>query len=123
MQIKIHNFHLQTTGLTLTFKIVLGKPMLVAELGWNKSRFDANTRDQLLGSVYSGINLSARRGGTAAGGIIWQLLPQGLDSLRDGYETVLRESPTTAAVIVSQSRSLTHLRHTLARRRYMDKGR
>lgn len=96
--------------------------MLVAEFGWNKSRFDTNTRDQLLGSVYSGIYSSARRGGAAAGGIIWQLLAEGLDSLRDGYETVLRENPSTAGVIVSQSRSLTQVRQTLARRRNLEKG-
>ncbi|KAK1362350.1 Mannan endo-1,4-beta-mannosidase [Heracleum sosnowskyi] len=111
------NTHIQDS------QTVLGKPMLVAEFGWNKSRFDANTRDQLLGSVYSGINTSARRGGAAAGGIIWQLLAEGLDSLRDGYETVLKESPSTAGVIVSQSRSITQVRQTLARRRNMEKGR
>ncbi|KAL8135625.1 hypothetical protein AgCh_010311 [Apium graveolens] len=113
------NTHIQDS------QIVLRKPMLVAEFGWNKSRFDTNTRDQLLGSVYSGINSSARRGGAAAGGIIWQLLAEGLDSLRDGYETVIRENPSTDGVIVSQSRSLTQVQQTLARTRRgnLEKGR
>ncbi|KAL1820802.1 hypothetical protein ACET3Z_015671 [Daucus carota] len=101
---------------------VLQKPMLVAEFGWNKSRIDTNTRDQLIGTVYSGIYSSARRGGAAAGGIIWQLLASGQDSFRDGYETVLSQSPSTAGVIVSQSRSLTQLRQTFVRRRNIEKG-
>ena len=96
--------------------------MLVAEFGWNKSRIDTNTRDQLIGTVYSGIYSSARRGGAAAGGLIWQLLASGQDSFRDGYETVLSQSPSTAGVIVGQSRSLTQLRQTLARRRNIEKG-
>ncbi|WOG97809.1 hypothetical protein DCAR_0417150 [Daucus carota subsp. sativus] len=117
--------HLQTTGISSHIQdsqTVLGKPMLVAEFGWNKSRIDTNTRDQLIGTVYSGIYSSARRGGAAAGGLIWQLLASGQDSFRDGYETVLSQSPSTAGVIVGQSRSLTQLRQTLARRRNIEKG-
>ncbi|XP_063948279.1 mannan endo-1,4-beta-mannosidase 7-like [Daucus carota subsp. sativus] len=125
VQIKIPSSHLQTTGISSHIQdsqTVLGKPMLVAEFGWNKSRIDTNTRDQLIGTVYSGIYSSARRGGAAAGGLIWQLLASGQDSFRDGYETVLSQSPSTAGVIVGQSRSLTQLRQTLARRRNIEKG-
>lgn len=96
---------------------IIRKPLLITEFGWNNSGFGTKTRDVLFNAVYSKIYSSARRGGVAAGGMFWQLLAQGLDSFRDGYQIVLSENPSTACVIAKQSRKLTHIREIYARRR------
>lgn len=103
-------------------EIILHKPLLITEFGWDKSGFYRRTRERLLDIVYSDINLSARRGGVAAGGMIWQLLTEGLDSYRDGYDIVLSESPSTAALISQQSKQLVQIREMYAMQRHMKKG-
>ncbi|KAL8127168.1 mannan endo-1,4-beta-mannosidase 7-like [Apium graveolens] len=106
------NTHIQDT------RAILQKPLLVAEFGWKNTGFDTKTREELLRSVYSDIYLSARCGGVAAGSMFWQLLAEGLDSYRDGYEVVLDESHTTACLISEQSQKLIRIREMFARRRH-----
>eukprot|EP01018_Ginkgo_biloba_P008525 Gb_29706 [translate_table: standard] len=57
----------------------------------------------------SSICKSASSGGAAGGGLVWQLMAEGMDSFDDGYDIVLSESPSTAAVISSQSRKMSAL--------------
>ena len=38
-------------------------------------------------------------GGPCAGGLFWQLMAQGMDGFRDGYEVVFEESPSTTRII------------------------
>ena len=44
------------------------------------------------------------------GGLFWQLMAQGMDAFRDGYEVVLEEIPSTARVIAQQSHKLLSLK-------------
>ncbi|KAG7026780.1 Mannan endo-1,4-beta-mannosidase 7, partial [Cucurbita argyrosperma subsp. argyrosperma] len=85
---------------------ILHKPILLTEFGksWKVPGFSTKGRDVLFNTVYSKIYSSARRGGAAAGGLFWQLLTEGMDSFRDGYEIILSQNPSTANVITQQSR-------------------
>lgn len=65
--------------------------------------------------------MSASRGGVAAGGMFWQLLTEGLDSYRDGYDIVLSESPSIAALISQQSKQLVQVQEKYARQRHIKK--
>ncbi|KAG0487730.1 hypothetical protein HPP92_009825 [Vanilla planifolia] len=90
---------------------VIGKPLLVAEFGLRRSRFrfGPEKRDRLYRLVYSWVYDSARSGGAGAGGLFWQLLVPGLDGLRDGYEVIFEESPSTASIVYRQSEMLSGL--------------
>lgn len=98
---------------------ILRKPLLLAEFGksWKDPGFNSYQRDTLFNSVYYKIYSSAKRGGPAAGGLFWQLLTEGIDSFRDGYEIILSESPSTANVIAQQSHRLYQLQKIYARLR------
>ncbi|XP_052188694.1 mannan endo-1,4-beta-mannosidase 7-like [Diospyros lotus] len=98
---------------------VLRKPILFAEFGksWKDPGFNTDQRDLVFNTVYSAIYSSARGGGAAAGGLFWQLLTEGMDSFRDGYDVVFAESPSTAAVIAEQSVKLNKIRKMYARLR------
>lgn len=91
---------------------VIQKPLLIAEFGKSSKDpgYSTNERDDLLAAVYAAIYSSARRGGVAAGGLFWQLMDEGMDNLRDGYEIVFSESPSTASLIQEQSQKLNQIR-------------
>lgn len=98
---------------------ILQKPLLFAEFG-KSSRdpgYDTKKRDELLSVVYSAIYSSATGGGAAAGGLFWQLLTEGMDNFRDGYEIIFNESPSTDGIVVEQSRKLNKIRRMYARMR------
>ncbi|XP_059641293.1 mannan endo-1,4-beta-mannosidase 7 [Cornus florida] len=102
---------------------VLRKPILVAEFGKSSkdSGFSTYERDNLFKIVYYNIYSSARRGGAAGGGMFWQLLTEGMDSFRDGYEIVLSQSPSTASLIAQQSHKLYQIRKIFARMRNIER--
>lgn len=101
---------------------ILRKPILLAEFG--KSRKDPGystyQKDVMFNAVYNKIYSSAKRGGAAAGGLFWQLLTEGMDSFRDGYEIVLSQSPSTANVITQQAHKLYQIRKIFARMRNVE---
>ncbi|KAL2346312.1 hypothetical protein Fmac_000312 [Flemingia macrophylla] len=101
----------------------LHKPLLFAEFGISSKSYGGSStpRDRLFNTVYSAIYSSASRGGAAAGGLFWQLLAEGMDSLRDGYEVVLGESPSTATLIAQESQKLNKIRKMYARLRNIEK--
>ncbi|KAI4301623.1 hypothetical protein L6164_034883 [Bauhinia variegata] len=92
-------------------KDILGKPILLAEFGKSSkfSGYSVAKRDSYFARLYDEIYSSARSGGPFTGGLFWQLLTQGMDGMRDGYEVILEESPSTANLIVQQSRKLSTL--------------
>ncbi|XP_027368180.1 mannan endo-1,4-beta-mannosidase 7-like [Abrus precatorius] len=96
------------------------KPVLFAEFGVSKKNVssDSNIRDQFFNMVYSTIYSSASDGGAAVGGLFWQLLAQGMDSFRDGYEVILDESPSTATLIAQESQKLNQIRKVYPKMRY-----
>lgn len=102
---------------------ILRKPILLAEFG--KSRKDPGystyQRDVMFNTVYYKIYSSAKRGGAAAGGLFWQLLTEGMDAFRDGYEIVLSQSPSTANVITQQAHKLYQIRKIFARMRNVER--
>lgn len=102
---------------------ILRKPILLAEFGKSTKDpgFSTHQRDLLFNTVYYKIYSSAKRGGAAAGGLFWQLLTEGMDSFRDGYEIVLSQSPSTANVIAQQSHKLYQIRKIFARMRNMER--
>ncbi|KAF8401189.1 hypothetical protein HHK36_012120 [Tetracentron sinense] len=91
---------------------VLRKPLLVTEFGKStrSSGYTVAQRDTYFGNLYNAIYTSARGGGPCAGGLLWQLMAQGMDDFRDGYEVILAENPSTAGVIAQQSRKLESLK-------------
>ncbi|GMH16195.1 hypothetical protein Nepgr_018036 [Nepenthes gracilis] len=95
---------------------ILGKPVLFAEFGksYNVSGYSPSERDQLYNLVYSAVYLSASGGGAATGALFWQLLTEGLDSFRDGYEILLSEGSSTASLVSEQSEKLSSLRKKYA---------
>lgn len=55
------------------------------------------------------------------GGLFWQLLAEGMDSFRDGYEVVLSENPSTASLIAQESQKLIRIRKMYARLKDIEK--
>lgn len=102
---------------------ILHKPILLTEFGKSGKvqGFSPNGRDLLFNTVYNKIYLSARRGGAAAGGLFWQLLTEGMDSFRDGYEIILSQNPSTANLITRQSLKMYGIRRIFARMRNVEK--
>ncbi|GAV87754.1 Cellulase domain-containing protein/MMR_HSR1 domain-containing protein [Cephalotus follicularis] len=96
---------------------LIRKPILLAEFGksWKNPDFSSYQRDLMLNTVYYKIFSSAARGGAASGGLFWQLLTEGMDSFRDGYEIVLSQSPSTANLITQQSHRLDQIRKKFVR--------
>ncbi|KAJ6840324.1 mannan endo-1,4-beta-mannosidase 1 [Iris pallida] len=103
---------------------VLKQPLLLTEFGksWKDPGYSSSQRDAMFSTIYRKIYWSARTGGTTAGGLFWQLLAEGMDSYRDGYEIVLGETPSTTGIISSQCRLLRHLGKLYARIRNLEKA-
>ncbi|KAL5778615.1 hypothetical protein ACOSQ2_009352 [Xanthoceras sorbifolium] len=98
-------------------KNIVKKPLIFSEFG--KSDGDAgyniNVRDSFLNTVYTSIYNLAKNGGTIGGGLVWQLLADGMEPYYDGYEIVLSQNLSTRNVIVKQSNKMTALEHILIR--------
>ncbi|KAH7568393.1 hypothetical protein JRO89_XS07G0286400 [Xanthoceras sorbifolium] len=98
-------------------KNIVKKPLILSEFG--KSNRDAgyniNVRDSFLNTVYTSIYNLAKNGGTIGGGLVWQLLADGMEPYYDGYEIFLSRNLSTRNVIVQQSNQMTALEHILIR--------
>ncbi|KAK4490672.1 hypothetical protein RD792_001363 [Penstemon davidsonii] len=101
---------------------ILHKPLFITEFGksWKDSGFSPYQRDMLFNTVYVKIYESAKHGGAAGGGLFWQLLAQGMDSFRDGYEVMLDQNSSTANVIAHQAHKLHQIRNIFARMRNLE---
>lgn len=102
---------------------ILKKPLIFAEFGktYKGPGFTPQQRDIVFNTVYSSIFLSARGGDAAAGGLFWQLMAEGMDSFRDGYEIIFSESPSVSDIIFQQSKRLNKIRKMYARLKNIDK--
>jgi mannan endo-1,4-beta-mannosidase len=89
----------------------LKMPVMFAEFGTSSRDpgYNSSYRDTFIQTVYESIIASARKGGGGAGSLIWQLFPEGVEQLNDGYEVVLSKSPSTAEVLRAQSVALWEL--------------
>ncbi|PON95166.1 1,4-alpha-glucan-branching enzyme [Trema orientale] len=94
-------------------RTILKKPLVFAEFGKSKKDpgYSESGRDNFLNTLYSNIYNLARNGGIG-GGLVWQIMAQGMESYYDGYEIVLSQNPATAGVISQQSKKMIALEHT-----------
>lgn len=90
---------------------VIRKPLAIAEFGKSSKLpgYSLQKRDGYFRYMYDAIYTSAKSGGSFTGSLFWQLTSSGMDNMGDGYQVVLDESPTTAAVIAEQSQKLSSL--------------
>ncbi|GJN22793.1 hypothetical protein PR202_gb10392 [Eleusine coracana subsp. coracana] len=103
----------------------LRMPLLVTEYGKFLLRWDQDQganrsqreRDYFLAMVLDAIYDSASNGGPLVGGAFWQLLDDGMDALRDGYEIILPQDRQAATIIRNHSRQLAQLNGQDRRRR------
>ncbi|XP_061352901.1 mannan endo-1,4-beta-mannosidase 5-like [Gastrolobium bilobum] len=94
---------------------ILKKPLVLTEFGMSNKDdgYSIDARDSFMNAVYSSIYDLAQHGGTFAGGLIWQLLDEGMDPYDDGYEIVLSQNSSTNSVISQQSSKMIALEHSL----------
>ncbi|KAI3464263.1 hypothetical protein Pfo_020926 [Paulownia fortunei] len=97
-------------------RTLLKKPMVFSEFGKSSKDpgFSITSRDSFLNAIYNNI-YSFARGGGIGGGLVWQILAEGMESYSDGYEIVLSQNPSTSSIISQQSRQMTALEHMMSR--------
>ena len=96
---------------------VLGKPLVFAEFGKSKTApgYSQKVRDDFFSYVYDVIyNDAETSGGSFSGGLVWQVMGDGMESYYDGYEVVLSQDSTTTAVIKKQSDAMAALEKRLS---------
>ncbi|KAG6535502.1 mannan endo-1,4-beta-mannosidase 5-like [Zingiber officinale] len=94
----------------------LKKPLVFSEFGKSKKDpgYSEHARDVYLDAVFAGVYDLARIGdGSLGGGLVWQLMAQGMESYYDGYEIVLAQDAAARAVLSRQSRLMSVLARTL----------
>lgn len=86
----------------------LNMPVVFGEFGVSaKDRgYNSSFRDAFIGAVYDTLINSTKKGGSGGGSLLWQLFPEGTDSMDDGYAIVLSKSPSTSNIISLQSTRL-----------------
>ncbi|KAL6865012.1 hypothetical protein ACP4OV_016163 [Aristida adscensionis] len=91
----------------------LGIPVVFTEFGVSTAGarggaagVDATSRDRFVEAVYGVLLASARRGGAGAGGLLWQVLPEGAGDMDDGYGVVLVPGAATAGIMSAHSKKL-----------------
>ncbi|KAL4583150.1 hypothetical protein LXL04_007715 [Taraxacum kok-saghyz] len=96
-------------------RTILKKPLVIAEFGKSSKdpEYTINKRDSYINAVYRNIYMMARTGGTVGGGLVWQLMADGMSSYGDGYEILLTENPSTTSIISQQSHAMSTLSHLL----------
>ena len=88
----------------------LSMPVIFGEFGFSskedEDQFDQPFRNAFIELVYETILNSTRRGGAGGGSLLWQLFPEGVDYMDDGYAVVLGDLPHTASLLSRHSRRL-----------------
>ncbi|KAG1328339.1 putative mannan endo-1,4-beta-mannosidase 9 [Cocos nucifera] len=90
---------------------VIKKPLMITEFGRSSKTtgYTEGERNAFYWAVYNMMFESAREEGSCAGGLFWQVLAEGMDDFKDGYEIILSESSSTATIISQQSRRISSL--------------
>ncbi|PPD80113.1 hypothetical protein GOBAR_DD22961 [Gossypium barbadense] len=109
----ISDAHLQFTTTWMEAHIedaekYLGMPVIFAEFGVSSKDpgYNSSFRDALISTVYKTVLNSTKKGGSGAGSLLWQLFPEGMDNMDDGYAIVLAKSPSTLNLISLHSSKL-----------------
>lgn len=94
-------------------RTILKKPLVFTEFGKSKKDpgYSIRSRDSFMNNVYSSIYSFAQKGGTFSGGLVWQILDEGMDPYDDGYEIVLSQDASTTSAISQQSSKMIALEH------------
>ncbi|XP_071691003.1 mannan endo-1,4-beta-mannosidase 6-like [Rutidosis leptorrhynchoides] len=89
----------------------LKMPVIIGEFGVSTKYTGYNTslRNNLMSLVYNIIFHSAKKGGSGGGSLVWQLFPEGMEYMDDGYGVYLTKSASTANVIYRQNTRLSLL--------------
>ncbi|XP_071687337.1 putative mannan endo-1,4-beta-mannosidase 9 [Rutidosis leptorrhynchoides] len=96
-------------------KTILKKPLLIAEFGkssWS-SGYTVEARDEYFEKIFNMAYESASKDGSCSGTTFWQVFGEGMDNWGDGYQVVLEQSPSTAAIIGKQSQKIASLNSPL----------
>ncbi|KAK7259075.1 hypothetical protein RIF29_24671 [Crotalaria pallida] len=93
---------------------ILGKPIVLAEFGKSSKSpgYSVEERNSYMRKLYDIIYSCASTSGTGGpcgGALFWQLVDQGMDNFRDGYEIIFEECPSTTRIIDQQSHEMTSL--------------
>ncbi|KAG6550289.1 hypothetical protein Mapa_008250 [Marchantia paleacea] len=85
----------------------LNKPVVFSEFGKSDQAQDykPSQRSDFFWAVYNSVFSSANTGGAAAGAMLWQLLPQGMQQWSDGF-AVMANDRSSANIISWQSQRL-----------------
>ncbi|OVA04200.1 Glycoside hydrolase [Macleaya cordata] len=96
---------------------ILKKPLVFAEFGKsNKDQgYTLSGRNSYMNTIYNNIYNFASSGGTMGGGLVWQIVAEGMESYYDGYEIILSQNPSTTRLIAGQSHKMTALSRMLNR--------
>ncbi|CAL9054903.1 mannan endo-1,4-beta-mannosidase 5-like [Musa acuminata AAA Group] len=100
---------------------VIGKPMVFEEFGKSTTTpgYSQKVRDDFLSYVYGMIYSDAETsGGSFSGGLLWQIMGEGMKSYYDGFAIVLPRDSTTTAVIKKQSDAMAALKNRLSGSRH-----
>ena len=93
---------------------IIKKPMIFSEFGKSSKDpgYSLSERDSFLNTAYTNIYSFARSGGIG-GGLVWQIMAEGMQSYDDGYEIVLSQNPTTTrtSILPQQSNKMIALDH------------
>ncbi|CAM8995870.1 unnamed protein product [Rhodiola kirilowii] len=96
---------------------ILKKPLVFTEFGKSNKDpgYSIGSRDNFLSGVYANILNLARHKGSFAGGLVWQIVAEGMESYDDGYEIVLSRDGSTSSLIDQQSNKMIALEQLMRR--------
>ncbi|XP_020101107.1 mannan endo-1,4-beta-mannosidase 8-like [Ananas comosus] len=85
----------------------LGMPIVFGEFGVSLKgeRFNTEFREAFIETVYVTFLSSIERAGVGGGCLLWQLFPEGVEHMDDGYAVVLAKSPSTLDKLSVHSRN------------------
>ncbi|CAL0313716.1 unnamed protein product [Lupinus luteus] len=93
---------------------ILKNPLIIKEFG-KIIKGNIEYRDSFMSDVYSYIYKVANNSdGGVAGGMVWQIMSEGMKSYSDGYEFVLSKSPSTTKIFRDHSTRMAALEHSVA---------
>ncbi|KAM0954082.1 putative mannan endo-1,4-beta-mannosidase [Dioscorea sansibarensis] len=95
---------------------ILKKPIVFAEFGKSDKDpgFSVTERDNYMSAIYRSIyNFAKSSDGAFGGGLVWQLMAEGMENYYDGYEIILSQNPSTAGLITGQSNVMASLSQLL----------
>ncbi|BBG99466.1 Glycosyl hydrolase superfamily protein [Prunus dulcis] len=89
----------------------LNKPVMFTEYGLSNQNkdFEPSQRDRFYKVILDAIYKSAKKNGSGAGSLVWQLFVGGMDKYNDEFGIVPWERPSTYKLIIEQSCRLARL--------------